>query len=37
MDLVTVIIPYYKKSQTIKKTIKSVLSQTYKNIELIIV
>ena len=37
MDLVSVIIPYYKKSQTIKKTIKSVLSQTYKNIELIIV
>ena len=37
MDLVTVIMPYFKKSKTVKKSIDSVLSQTYKNFELIII
>ena len=37
MDLVTVIIPYYKKKKYIKKTIKSVIGQSYKNIEIIII
>ena len=37
MDLVTVIIPYYKKKQYIAKTIKSVITQSYKNIEIIII
>jgi len=37
MDLVTVIIPYYKKKKYIKKTIKSVIDQSYKNIEIIII
>ena len=35
--LVSIIIPYYKKKNYIKKTIKSVLNQTLKNFELIIV
>ena len=33
----TVIIPYYKKKDTIKRAIKSVILQTYKNLELIII
>ena len=33
----SVIIPYYKKKRYIKKSIKSVLSQTYKNFEIIII
>ena len=33
----SVIIPYYKKKKYIKKSIKSVLSQTYKNFEIIII
>ena len=37
MKLVSVIIPYYKKKKYFSKTISSVLSQTYKNIEIIIV
>ena len=37
MDLVTVIIPYYKKKKYIEKTIKSVIGQSYKNIEIIII
>ena len=36
-DLVSVIMPYYKKRQFIKKSIYSVLNQSYKNLELIIV
>jgi teichuronic acid biosynthesis glycosyltransferase TuaG len=36
-DLISVIIPYYKDFGNIKKSIKSALSQTYKNIEIIIV
>jgi len=37
MDLVSVIIPYYKKIKFIKKTIFSIVNQTYKNIEIIII
>ena len=37
MKLVSVIIPYYKKKKYFSKTINSVLSQTYRNIEIIIV
>ena len=35
--LVSVIIPYYKKQKFIKKTIHSVLNQTFRNFEIIIV
>ena len=34
---VCVIIPYYKKKYFFEKTIKSILSQTYKNFEIIVV
>tara|TARA_Y100000022_G_scaffold175393_1_gene164055 strand:+ start:225 stop:968 length:744 start_codon:yes stop_codon:yes gene_type:complete len=37
MILVSVIVPYFKKKKFIKKTINSILSQTYKNLEVIIV
>ena len=37
MDLVSVIIPYYKKKKYILNSIKSVLNQTYKNLEIIII
>jgi len=37
MDLISVIIPYYKKKQYIISTINSVLNQSYKNLELIII
>jgi len=37
MDLVSVIIPYYKKKKYIEPAINSVLKQTYKNFELIII
>ncbi len=37
MNLVSVIIPYYKKRKYIKQAISSVLSQTYKNLEIIII
>jgi teichuronic acid biosynthesis glycosyltransferase TuaG len=37
MDLVSIIIPYYKKREYITATIHSVLKQTYKNIEVIII
>lgn len=36
-NLVTVIIPTYNREKTIKRAISSVLNQTYKDIELIIV
>lgn len=36
-ELVTVIIPTYKRSKVIERAIKSVLNQTYKNIEVIVV
>ena len=34
--LISVCIPVYNGEQTIKKTIESVLRQTYKNIEIIV-
>ncbi len=37
MKLASIIIPYYKKRNYIKKTIKSVLNQSYKNFEVIII
>ena len=37
MDLVSIIIPYYKKKRFINESVKSALSQNYKNTELIIV
>lgn len=36
-ELVTVIITTYKRSDVVERAIKSVLSQTYKNIEIIVV
>ena len=36
-DLVSVIMPVYNAEKTIEKSIKSILCQTYKNVELIIV
>ena len=35
--LVSVIIPYYKKIQFFKNTYNSVISQNYKNLEIIII
>ena len=35
--LVSIIIPYYKKKFFISKTIRSILNQSYKNFEIIIV
>lgn len=37
MDLVSVVIPTYKRSDKIGKAIESVLNQTYNNIEIIVV
>ncbi|MDB9746163.1 glycosyltransferase [Candidatus Pelagibacter sp.] len=37
MNLVSVIIPYYKKKEYITSSINSVLKQSYKNLELIII
>ena len=37
MPLISVVIPAFNAEKTIKKTIKSVLNQSYKNFELIIV
>jgi teichuronic acid biosynthesis glycosyltransferase TuaG len=37
MKLVSVIIPYFKKIRYINKAINSILNQTYKNFEVIIV
>lgn len=36
-DLVTVIIPTYKRADLLKEAINSVIKQTYKNIEIIVV
>ena len=33
----SIIIPYYKKKNTIKRTIKSAISQTYSNLEIILI
>ena len=37
LNLVSVIIPYYKKKKFIKETINSIKNQTYKNLEIIII
>ena len=37
IPLVTICIPTYNSSETIKKTLKSLLNQTYKNLNIIIV
>ena len=37
MDLVSIIIPYYKKKKYINNTITSIINQTYKNFEIIII
>ena len=37
MDLVSVIIPYYRKRDFISRTIESVLKQSYKNFEILII
>jgi len=37
MSLVSVIIPYFKKKKFIKETVNSVIQQSYKNLEIIIV
>ena len=37
MKLVSVIIPYFKKKKYIADTINSILQQTYKNFEIIII
>ena len=37
MDLVSVVIPYFKKKEYIKRCIQSVLRQNYKKFEIIIV
>ena len=37
MKLVSVIIPYYKKKKYIQTTLQSVLKQTYKKLEIILV
>ena len=34
---VSIIIPYYKKRAFLKKTLQSVMSQSYKNYEIIII
>jgi len=36
-ELISVIIPTYNRKTTIKRSIESVLNQTYKNIEIIII
>ena len=37
MSLVSVIIPYYRKKQYILRTLKSVINQSYKKLEIIII
>ena len=37
MICVSVIVPYFRKKNFIKKTINSIKSQTYKNLEIIII
>ena len=36
-SLISVIMPYYKKKQFVKKSIESVLNETYSNFEIIII
>ena len=37
MNLVSVIIPYYRKKKYFERTLNSILSQSYKKIEIIII
>ena len=37
LNLVSVIIPYFKKKEYIEETLKSILNQTYKNFEIIVI
>ncbi len=37
MDLISVIIPYYKKKEYIANTLNSVLNQSYENLEIILI
>ena len=37
MDLISVIIPYYKKRNFIKETIVSVINQSYDYLEILII
>ena len=37
MQLITVIMPYYKKINYVESAINSVLNQTYQNYELLII
>ena len=37
MQLISIIMPYYRKIDTVNRSIKSVVNQTYKKFELIIV
>ena len=37
MNLVSVIIPYFKKKDFIKESVNSARKQTYKNLEIIII
>ena len=35
--IISVIIPYFKKKKFFKKTIKSIMNQSYKNFEIILI
>ena len=37
MDLISIILPYFKKKSFINKTVESILRQSYQNFELIII
>ena len=37
MQLISIIMPYYQKIDTVNRAIKSVVNQTYKKFELIII
>ena len=37
MNLVTIIIPFYKKRKFFSKTINSILNQSYKKFEIIVI
>ena len=36
-DLISIIIPYYKKKYFFEKTINSIVNQTYRNFEVILI
>ena len=37
MDLISVIIPYFKKKKFIKEAVNSILQQSYQNVEVLII